>query len=390
MKSDKKIAIIGSGEMAVILVENADRMGIETHTFSSDLHDRVVGVSDEHHDISIFDTERIISICREIGIRGVLPTTELTVSIAAIVSEALGLPGMPVEVSRKVTDKGFVRRMAEGIENLNQPEYEIWTIGDRIPTIKTFPVVVKPTSLGGKRGVSVARNEDEFRRALEYSIGSMPPTKKEIIIEQFIGGGKEYSVESLSCKGRHMVIQVTEKITSGPPHCVELGHLQPAELSAELRKKVEETIPRLLEKVGVDNTTTHTEIKIVDGKIYLIELNARSGGDHIAYPLTELSTGYPYIQGAINVAMGTFGFPSPERFRRNHCGVFFITEQTRDFEPLFRNCSRYDWLYRKNEKTTDLQELVFNQAFDTNYFIFRAEDRIPEEIAEVLRGRGII
>ena len=70
--------------------------------------------------------------------------------------------------------------------------------------------------------------------------------------------------------------------------------------------------------------------------------------------------------------------------------MFFITEQTRDFEPLFEKCDRYAWLYRKNEKTSDLHELVFNQAFDTNYFIFRAEDRIPEEIAEVLRGRGII
>lgn len=390
MKSEKKIAIIGSGEMAVILVENARRMGIETHTFSNDLHDRAVGVSDEHHCISVLDTAGIIEVCRKIGVRGVLPTTELTVSVAAAVADALGLPGMPVDVSMQVTDKGFVRKKASGVKDLHQPEFRIWTIGDPVPEIRCFPVVVKPTSMGGKRGVSVAKDKDGFREALEYAMGIMPPKKNEIIIEGFIGGGKEYSVESLSCGGRHMVIQVTEKITSGPPHCVELGHLQPAELSPEIRGRIERVIPELLGKVGVDNTTSHTEIKIVDGKIYLIELNARSGGDHIAYPLTELSTGYPYIQGAIEVATGSFSFPSPESFEKNHCGVIFITEQTRDFEPLFETCGNKDWLYRKNEKTSELRELVTNQAFDTNYFIFRAEDSIPAEIAEVLHGRGVM
>lgn len=390
MKSEKKIAIIGSGEMAVILVENANKMGIETHTFSNDLYDRAVGKSDEHHNISIFETDQIIDTCRNIGIQGVLPTTELTVSIAAIVSKALGLPGMPVELSKSVTDKGFVRDRARLVKELHQPDYVVWTIGEEIPEIAKYPVIVKPTAMGGKRGVSVANNYDELKIALNYAIENMPPSKKNIIIESFISGGKEYSVESLSSNGKHMVIQVTEKITSGPPHCVELGHLQPADLTTDIRKKVEDLIPDLLREVGVDNTTSHTEIKIVDGKIFLIELNARSGGDHIAYPLTQLSTGYPYIQGAIRIAMGSFSFPEAERFKSNHCGVIFIAEQTKEFKPLFEECDKYDWLYKKNEKVVELQEIVNNQAFDTNYFIFKGEDSVPDKVAELLHKRGIM
>lgn len=390
MKYGKKIAIIGSGEMAVILVKNARKMEIETHTFSNDMHDRVVGLSDEHHNISIFNIDQIVKKCREIGVQGVLPTTELTVSIAAMVSDELGLCGMPVDISKMVTDKGFVRNRAKAVGGLHQPEYTIWTIGDTLPSIPTYPVVVKPTSMGGKRGVSVANNENELKQALDYSQASMPPTKRNIIIESFIKGGKEYSVESLSSQGKHMVIQVTEKITSGPPHCVELGHLQPANLNEAERKKIEQVIPSLLHEVGVDNTTSHTEIKIVDGEIYLIELNARSGGDHIAYPLTELSTGYPYIQGAINIAMGTFSFPKPECFEKKHCGIIFVAEQTRDFYSLFEECTQYNWLYKKNETTKELHEIVNNQAFDTNYFIFRADKDIPEPIAKLLRARGIL
>ena len=51
------------------------------------------------------------------------------------------------------------------------------------------------------------------------------------------------------------------------------------------------------------NGATHTEIKIVNGDIYLIEINARPGGDHIAHPLTMLSTGYDYLTFRYNFTL---------------------------------------------------------------------------------------
>ena len=66
-------------------------------------------------------------------------------------------------------------------------------------------------------------------------------------------------------------------------------------MSPELWTAVERAIVELLNNVGIKYGPTHTEIKIRDGRVYLIELNSRPGGDHIAYPLTELSTGYDYI-----------------------------------------------------------------------------------------------
>ena len=386
----KKIAIIGSGEMAVIIVENARKMNLETHTFSNDMHDRVVGLSDAHHNISIFDIDAIVDTCRKQGVLGVLPTTELTISVAAEVAERLSLNGMSVRTSKLVTDKSYIRKKATAARGIKQPGYNVWTIGDSIPNITNYPVVVKPTSMGGKRGVSVAASRKELLEALDYAQNSMPGNKRDIIIEDFIEGGKEYSVESLSFHGRHMVIQITEKITSGPPHCVELGHLQPAKLPENLKEKVEEAIINLLEAAGIDNTSSHTEIKIVNEEVYLIELNARSGGDHIAYPLTELSTGYPYIKGVIEVAMDCFNFPDKATFKNDNCGIIFIVEQTKGFKPLYEKCVHYDWLYKRNVKTDGLKEIVNNQAFDTNYFIFTGGDSIPTEIAEVLQSEGIM
>lgn len=383
--NDKKsIAIIGSGEMAVIIADEARKMSIISHSFSNNPNDRVVGHSNQHHNIDIFSFNKLVAICRNLHVSGVISTTELTVNIAAMIANEMGLNGMSVNISQFITDKGFVRDKASKIFSLKQPKYCIYNVGETIPGIWKYPVIVKPTSLGGKRGISVVDSEKELHLAIKYAIVNMSSLNSRIIIESYISGGKEYSVESLSFKGKHKVIQVTEKITSCPPHCVELGHMQPAELSENTRRRIECVIPELLTAIGVDNTSSHIEIKIVDGDMYLIELNARLGGDHIAYPLTNLSTGYAYIQGAIAVAMGDYKEPDTNEFERNSSGVIFVTKQTSRFKPLFDECSRYQWLYKKNKTSEELKEIINNQAFDTNYMIYKSDKGVPEQIKSIL------
>lgn len=381
----KKLAVIGSGEMAVILVENAKRMGVSTYTFSNNSDDRVKGLSDEHYVIDIFDIMKIKDVCTTLEVDGVAATTELTIDIAARLASLLHLNGMSTDVSKRITDKGYVRKKVAGIESVRQPGFYIHEKGKRLPVIRKYPVIVKPTSMGGKRGITVAYDEKELEGAVEYAFECMPSSKTEIIIEEFIGSGKEYSVESLSYHGKHHVIQITEKISSGPPHCVELGHIQPADIPEEMHMKIERGINDILKAAGVDNTATHTEIKIVNDEIFLIELNARLGGDHIAYPLTELSTGYPYIQGTIDIALDQYVEPDLNKYEKKCCGVLFVVQQTSFLKDLFDKCHQYPWLYKKNEASNDLVEIVQNRSFDTNYMIYLTDKGIPNEISDLLK-----
>ena len=197
--------------------------------------------------------------------------------------------------------------------------------------------------------------------------------------------GTKQNCLSLSCKGKHYIIQVTEKISSGPPHCVELGHRQPADLSEKIRKDVEQAVSEGLAAIGVDNTTCHTEIKIIDGKIYLIEFNARPGGDHIAWPLTSLSTGFEYIKSAIKVALGEFNGIDIKSLKKNYAGVYFVTKQTEFLKPLFDVCERYDWLYHKNEVSKDLQLLEHNDCYGTNSIMYYSEVKSPN-VEEILHS----
>lgn len=370
-----KLAIIGGGHMAGIFAQNAKEMDIETHCFSP-IKDIVEKEKfDFAHDVNILDLNKLFNLCKKIKINGVVSTTELTIAPTAFVAEKLGLNGISFETAKQITDKYRNRISTKEIVSLKQPKYaEVYTIDDIKKINFKYPVILKPTSKGGKRGITVVKSEDDLKNAFEYAMketNNTPP----FIIEEYIEGGIECSVESLSYEGKNYFIQITQKVTSGPPHCVELGHHQPANISESLKNNIINTLDESLKTIGLTNGACHTEIKIKDEEIYLIEFNARPGGDHIAYPLTELSTGYPYIKGAINVALRQFNEVDFSKFTKKYAGVCFVVEQTKQLKNIFDNCEKFEWCYKKNFVSDKLDNIVHNDGFNKNYFIYCSSKR---------------
>ncbi|MDP3386726.1 MAG: ATP-grasp domain-containing protein [Eubacteriales bacterium] len=371
----KKIAIIGSGVIAKTISQRAKELGIESHGFSINPNDVACNSFSVFHEINIFDINSIVEICQQIGISGVIATTELTIYPAAQIANILGLNGNPVNVAKDITNKSIVRDKVKNVKNLNQPKFWIYKDGD-IPKIDIFPVIVKPIAAGGKRGVCVIDSPEKLFDAIQVALSFSKV--KGVIIEEYLVGGIEYSVESLSFIGSNYVIQVTQKDTAGPPHCNELGHHQPADLNSEMRKNVESTISEMLASSGIINGPCHTEIKIINDKIYLIEINARPGGDHITFPLTELSTGYPFVSGIIWISIGEFDCHKPSSFEQNYCGIYFVTEETYYLKPIFDRCEDFPWCYKKNKVSEELSKIIFNDEDNLNYFIYYSRKEKPK------------
>ena len=118
----KKVAIIGSGVIAKTISERVKELGMESHGFSINPHDVACDSFSEFHEIDIFDIDRILRICREVGINGVVATTELTIYPAAQITNLLGLNGNPVNVAKDITNKAIVRNKVNKVKNLYQPQ----------------------------------------------------------------------------------------------------------------------------------------------------------------------------------------------------------------------------------------------------------------------------
>lgn len=379
----KKIAIIGGGTRACYLALACKKIDVETHCFSTARGSgNAQKFVDFFYDIDIFDTDGIISMCNRIGVHGVCATTELTILPTAIIAKELGLPGNPIMVASEITNKFLNREKIRCLDSLLSPKYaEVSSLEELKEIDFNPPFVIKPEALvGGKRGVIVVNNKSELDFAFKYAFNNVKQRfNHKLLIEEYISDGIECSVESLSFNGKHYIVQVTQKDTDEGLHCVELSHHQPANLSSTMRLLVEKAVTDGLSAIGLFSGPCHTEIKICNDKIYLIEFNARPGGDAISHPLIELSTGYNYMIGVAKIALGVFKSQDVANLLHRYSGIYYVTKQTKYLKDIFNVCDQYEWCYEKHQVSEALNELLYNDIENTNYFIYHSDKCNPVE-----------
>ena len=340
-------------------------MGLETHCFAYDQDAVCKEVVDFFHPISVLEKDAIVAECRRLGIQGVVSNaSDLTAEVAAYVSEQLGLTGAPYKNLLALRNKFHVRSLSAGIEGLTEIQYYIYKGEDK----GLYPCVVKPVEGSSKKGVSFVSGKDDFDKAIEYAT-----CEKDIVVEEYIEG-KELSIESISYHGAHYVVQITDKDSSSAPHFAELGHHQPADLSADIKAKIHEVVPQVLNKIGYPNGPSHIEMKYKDGKLYLIEANLRGGGDNISNVLVYLSSGVDYLRHMIEVAMDDF-HGLKQVADPAYAGIYYLCSQTAHLLPLFESSNAKDWLVDCQIYNTELSESHSNYERD-GYLIYKSNHKV--------------
>ena len=233
-----------------------------------------------------------------------------------------------------------------------------------------FPLIVKPTDRSGSKGVVKILDPVQLGSAVERA--QQVSFRKEAIIEEFITG-REVSVESISFEGRHYILQITDKVTTGAPYFVELEHHQPSSLPEETQNKVKQIVLQALDSLKIRCGASHSELKITEnGDIKVIEIGARMGGDFIGSDLVELSTGYDFLQGVVEVALGTF--TKPKITEHNHAGVYFLSEETKELLPIIKNHTKYPEIV-KAEITDNHLHPIECSGDRSGYFIYKSDEK---------------
>lgn len=358
-----RLAIIGASTGQVALCVKAREIGVETWCFAWERGAVCRNLVDHFMPISITERDRITELCEEAEIDGVVTNgSDATTLVAAYVASHLGLPTTPYSTLCAIGDKSRVRKLTNGVDELCALKY------NKASWMGRYPCVVKPCRGTGKLGVSFARDAEQMAEAVAYA-----GKEGEVLVEEYVEG-RELSVESISCRGKHYVVQVTDKVSGPAPHFVELAHHQPADLSPSLRAKIERVVPRILTAIGFTDGATHTELKHDGTEVYLIEVNLRGGGDEISNRLTFLSSGIDYVRCMIDVALGRFSAPMSEHEPR-HSGILYLCRQTASWLPLFKSAAGKPWCVECVMLDGPLHESHSNWERD-GWLIYQADNRI--------------
>lgn len=362
------LAIIGAGEAALPIIQKAQEIGVVTLAFGR-LDSYAKGIVDVFIEENSFDIDFMAEKCREYNVTGVMASSEITTEVAARLAAKLQLPGNSIEGGFAGKNKFEMRNRVSHVNSVKQPNYELYN-ADR--TYK-FPVVVKAVDSCGKKGVSLVRDVSEFFQAIKKAQENS--TDGNALIEEYIEGGQEYSIECLSNEGYHQIIQYTEKESSGPPHFVEIAHHQPATLSEKMKKRIEIAVRDILDVLGLCCGMAHLELKIVGDDIYFIEVGARHGGDHIGDVLTITSTDFDYFKAAIDCALGRYQMIIPHNVAC--CGIYFHCQQNAYRASLFAKAQKSSWCIENTVKQSDFIEANSNvESSESGYIIYKSDHKI--------------
>ena len=123
-----------------------------------------------------------------------------------------------------------------------------------------------------------------------------------VLVEEYMTG-REVSVETMSINGQVHVLAITDKLTTGPPYFVEMGHSQPAQFNIKTTERIKKVATDAILALGIENGPSHTEIIVTEEEPKIVEVGARLGGDCITTHLVPLSTGIDMVECCIKIAM---------------------------------------------------------------------------------------
>ena len=224
------------------------------------------------------------------------------VVVAARAGEQLGFPHNPPAAAARTRDKAAMRDALARAE-VPQPRYaRLRGADDRAdrPPVG-WPRVVKPTGRSGSQGVIRA---DDPRGAVEAATRVAAITGGDpILVEEFVPGA-EVAVEGLLHDGTLEVLAVFDKPDAPEgPYFEETLYVTPSRLSEELLALVARVTGDAARALGLREGPVHAELRVRDGRVWLLEIAARSIGGLCARTL-RLGAGITLEEVILRHALG--------------------------------------------------------------------------------------
>lgn len=315
-----KILIANRGEIAVRIIRTCKRLNIATVAVYSDadrhsLHrqtaDESVHIGGASARESYLDANKLVEAAIATGCQAVHPgygfLSENAQFARQIAAAGLVFIGPPAEVIALMGDKIAAKELAisacvpvlPGHMDALKDEDEALAIAECMG----YPILLKPASGGGGKGMRVVRNPSEMESALA---ASRQETRKSfgdnrIFIERYIENPRHIEVQIMADAHGH-VIHLGERECSIQRRYQKIIEESPSPaLTAELRLKIFQSSCDLARKAGYVNAGTIEYVMDSYGSFYFLEMNTRLQVEH---PVTEAVTGLDIVELQLRVAAG--------------------------------------------------------------------------------------
>ena len=311
----KRVLIANRGEIAVRIIRACQELDIETIAVYSDadadalhvrLADKAVNIGPADAQESYLNKEAILNAAIQTKADALHPgygfLSEDADFAEQVTDAGITWIGPMPETIRLVGDKDIARAsimpsgipMAKGSNPLNSNEEAI-----RSAKEVGYPVILKPVSGGGGKGMCVARDEEDLKNILKLLVDI---TKEKYYFEHFIERSRHIEVQVVA-DNYGEVLHLGERECSLQRRNQKLLEESPSiALTQDMRDRVGALAVKAAKSVHYSNIgTVEFLLDLADNEFYFMEINPRIQVEH---GITEVVTGIDLVRTQICIAAG--------------------------------------------------------------------------------------
>ncbi len=315
----KKILVANRGEIALRVMRTCKRLGIKTVAVYSeaDANAPFVKFADESVCIgpppssqSYLLGDKIIQVCKDLGVEGIHPGYGFLSENAAFAEKAtaagitfIGPSTYAMEImGSKLAAKAAVKKygipMVPGIDE---------AITDIPLALKKsleigYPILIKASAGGGGKGMRIVENPEEFVQQMDMAVSEAISAFGDgaVFIERYVGSPRHIEIQIMADQHGNVVYLFERECSIQRRHQKVVEEAPSSVLTPELRKAMGEAacdVARACDYYGAGTV----EFLYENGEFFFLEMNTRLQVEH---PVTEMITGVDLVEEQINVAKG--------------------------------------------------------------------------------------
>ena len=332
----RKVLVANRGEIALRILSACRELGIRTVAVYSEadrnsLHvrfaDEAICIGPPRPSDSYLNVPAVISAAEIADVEAIHPGYGLLSENAnfAEVCRASNIKfiGPPPEVTRLMGEKEKARQAMKkakvpilpGSEGVLATAEEAQEAARKVG----YPVILKAKAGGGGRGMRIVRNADDLPNLFHQAHAEAANAfgNGELYMEKFIERPRHIEFQMIADEHGNVASLFERECSIQRRHQKLIEEAPSLQVAPRMREELGRTLCRCLADIGYQNAGTIEFLMDEDRQLYFIEMNTRIQVEH---PVTEMITGIDMVKAQLRIAAGERldAILPPERSIRGH------------------------------------------------------------------------
>lgn len=316
----KKILIANRGEIALRVMQTAQKMGIKTVAVYSTADrnaphvkfaDEAVLIGEAPSNQSYLLGDKIIEVCKELGVDGIHPgygflsenadfaekAEQNGITFIGPRSKAIKMMGSKLAAKEAV--KAYNIPMVPGLDEAITDVAKARQIAQEIG----YPILIKASAGGGGKGMRVVENDQEFETQMQRAISEATSAFGDgsVFIEKYVGSPRHIEIQVLADTHGNVVHLFERECSVQRRHQKVVEEAPSTAITPEIRKAMGEAAVKVAKACDYVGAGTVEFLLDENKNFYFLEMNTRLQVEH---PVTEMITGVDLVEMQIRVARG--------------------------------------------------------------------------------------